>query len=270
MNITVKDVDFSYDESTPVLHNINLVLDKPGLTCIIGPNGVGKSTLIRCLNKLLKPTSGNVTIDSEDVSNMSFRDLSKIMGYVPAGNDDFFPMTVLETVMMGRHPHQKWSVSTEEDLRIVYDTLVLMSVQHLAMRNFGELSAGQHQRVAIARGLAQRPEIMILDEPTSNLDIRHQLIVTKNLKDLADKNNMIVIMISHDLNISSKYADRVIIMSTPGIIYKSGTPQEVITEETIRYVYGVDCKIEMINDRPHVILLDALSDDEIQSMHKNE
>ena len=268
MEIKIEDVDFSYNEGK-VLHRINILLDGPGLVCIVGPNGVGKSTLIRCINKLLKPTAGNVYLNGQDVKELKFKDISKFMGYVPVASNDFFPMTVIETVLMGRHPHQKWSHS-EEDMRVVYETMEMMSIQHLALRNFGELSAGQHQRATIARGLAQRPDILILDEPTANLDVRHQLVVTERLRNLAAENGMTIIMVSHDLNIASKFADRVIIMSTPGVIYKVGTAEEVLTEETIRYVYGVDCKIIDVLGRPHVVLLNALPDEEIQNMHSDE
>ena len=144
----------------------------------------------------------------------------------------------------------------------------MMSIIHLALRNLNELSAGQHQRASIARGLAQLPQVLILDEPTANLDVRHQLMVTNLLSSLSHKNDMMILMISHDLNIAAKYADKIIIMSTPGIIYKIGTPGEVITPEVMRYVYGVDCMIENVQGHPHVILLDALSDENIRKMHE--
>ncbi|MCL2296641.1 MAG: ABC transporter ATP-binding protein [Methanomassiliicoccaceae archaeon] len=268
MDVVIEDVDFSFDEGK-VLHKISIVIDEPGLVCIIGPNGVGKSTLIRCINKLLKPTSGKVVLGGKDIEELKYKDLSKFMGYVPVASNDFFPMTVMETVLMGRHPYQKWSYS-EEDLKVVYDTMEVMSIQHLAIRNFGELSAGQHQRAMIARGLAQRPDILILDEPTSNLDVRHQLVVIERLRDLAIENKFTIIMVSHDLNIASKYADKVIIMATPGIVYKVGTAEEVLTAETIRYVYGVDCQIIDIMGRPHVVLLKALPEEEIRKMHADE
>lgn len=264
MEIRLNDVDFGYEEDQQVLHDINLALDEPGLICIIGPNGVGKSTLIRCINKLVTPTHGSVVLDGTDISGMKYKDIAQFMGYVPVMSDDFFPKTVMETVLMGRYPHQRWSYS-EDDLRIVYETLEMLDIKHLAMRNFGELSAGQHQRVMIARGLAQRPDVLILDEPTSNLDVRHQLIVTRILRELAMENGMTVLMISHDLNIAAKYADKIIMMSSPGIIYRIGTPEEVLTKESIRKVYGVDSMIIEVDGRPHVVLLEALTDDQLKN-----
>ncbi len=267
MDIRIKDVSFQYGDM-PVLNGIDLSLDDPGLVCIIGPNGVGKSTLIKCINRILKPTSGRITVDGHDLQDIPLKELSKVMGYVPVTSNDAFTMTVLDTVLMGRHPHQRFGATSDLDMKVVKRTLNMMGIRHLALRNFDELSAGQHQKVAIARGLAQTPRILILDEPTSNLDVRHQIQVADLLHRLAVENKMTVVMISHDLNIASKYADRIVMMCIPGRIYRVGTPDEVITEETIRYVYGVDCRIVDDGGRPHVILQGALPDDVIQEMHK--
>lgn len=267
MEITLDNVNFSYDDS-PVLHNISLTLNEPGLVCIIGPNGVGKSTLIKCINKILQPDSGQIFLNNKNINDMSFKEISKIMGYVPAAASDMFSMTVIDSILIGRYPHKNWSSPTNEDVDIACDTMEMMSIIHLALRNLNELSAGQHQRASIARGLAQLPQVLILDEPTANLDVRHQLMVTNLLSSLSHKNDMMILMISHDLNIAAKYADKIIIMSTPGIIYKIGTPGEVITPEVMRYVYGVDCMIENVQGHPHVILLDALSDENIRKMHE--
>lgn len=259
MEIRIEDMSFGYGD-LPVLSNVNLTLSEPGLVCIIGPNGVGKSTLIKCLNKILKPTSGRVTLDGHDIQEIPLKDLSRIMGYVPVTSSDAFAMTVLDTVLMGRHPHQKLGSTSDLDMKVAKRTMNMMGIKHLALRNFDELSAGQHQRVAIARGLAQTPRILILDEPTSNLDVRHQIQVTDLLHRLALENGMMVLMISHDLNIASKYADRIIMMSIPGTIFRVGTPGEVLTEDAIRYVYGVDCRVVDDDGRPHVILKGALPD----------
>lgn len=269
MKVEIQNVDFAYPGEDLTLHGISLTFDKPGLVCIIGPNGVGKSTLIRCINKLLKPTGGDVLLDGKSIEEYSLKDLSKVMGYVPANSDDYFPMTVIETILMGRHPHNSWSY-TDEDKKIVYDCMKMMSVEHLAMRNFGELSAGQHQRVMLARGLAQKPDILILDEPTANLDVRHQLLVTEIVRDLAVETGTMIIMVSHDLNVASKYADQIVVMSTPGIVYKVGTPQDVITEDTIGYVYGVRSQVIQVEGRPHVILLEAMTNDEVRALHSDE
>ncbi|TQS81894.1 iron ABC transporter ATP-binding protein [Candidatus Methanomassiliicoccus intestinalis] len=269
LEIKLDEVHFSYNAHQPVLRRINMILDQPGLTCIIGPNGVGKSTLIKCIDKLLRPTEGEVTLDGRSIKNYTLSELSKIMGFVPASSSDNFSMTVVDTVLMGRHPFQKIG-SEKEDMHIVYETLKALNITHLAMRNYDELSAGQHQKVALARGLAQQPAVLLLDEPTANLDVRHQVKVIELLHKLAHEKGMIIIMVSHDLNIAVKYADKIIVMSTPGVIYKVGLPNDVITEETIRYVYGMNCQIIEVEGRPHIILGSAISDEEMVMLHKDE
>ena len=255
MHIKIDNVEFSYS-STPVLKDVKLDIDGPGFISILGPNGVGKSTLIHCMNKILEPTSGSVFIDGEDVKGISIKELAKEISYVPYSANDSFPLTVVDTVMMGRHPHAKWN-TLDKDLDIVYDTLKMLGISHLAMRQFNELSAGQHQKVMLARGLVQEPKILLLDEPTSNQDVRHQLDVTKMLKRLSVEKGILIIMISHDINIAAKYADQIILMFQ-GDVYDVGTPNEVITKENLKTVYGVESEIVMDDDRPHVILKDAL------------
>lgn len=142
----------------------------------------------------------------------------------------------------------------------MYDILERLNIQHLAMRDFNELFAGQHQKVMLARGLVRSPPIVLLDEPTSNLDIRHQIEVTKILSQLPKEKNSIVLMISHDINIAAKFADKIMMISDGGI-YSYGTPSEVLTKESLRDVYGVDADIIEVNGRPHVILNDSIPED---------
>ena len=259
MELKVNDVCFSYS-SVPVLHDVSIDLTGNELVSILGPNGVGKSTLIHCINKILEPSSGTVLVDGRDVSEIKLKELAKQIGYVPYSANDSFPLSVIDTVLIGRHPHSKWG-TLDKDLDIVYDTLKMLGISHLAMRAFNELSAGQHQKVMLARGLVQEPEILLLDEPTSNLDVRHQLDVTKMLKRLSREKGILIVMISHDINIAAKYSDKIILMHE-GTIFDVGTPNEVITAENLRTVYGVTAEITKDDDAPHVILKDALPMDD--------
>ena len=255
MQINIKGLQFSYT-SVPILDDINLNLDGKKLVSILGPNGVGKSTLIHCINKILTPKGGVVLMDGKDVKEITVKEMSKIVGYVPYSANDSFPLSVVDTVLMGRHPHSKWG-SLDNDLRIVYETLEQLGITHLAMRSFNELSAGQHQKVMLARGLVQEPEVLLLDEPTSNLDVRHQIDVTKLLKKMVSEKGILTIMISHDINIAAKYSDEIIMMHD-GKIFATGTPEEVITEDNLRIVYGVECVVVEDQGSPHVILRDSI------------
>ena len=266
-NIKIDKLLFRYGDDTDVLRDICLNISEAQLISIIGPNGVGKSTLIHCMNKILSPSEGTVFVDDKNIKDYSIKELAKKMGYVPHATGDSFPMTVMDTVLMGRHPHVGHKI-TNEDVDEAYNILKILEIEHLAMRPFNELSAGQHQKVALARGIAQKPRILLLDEPTSNLDIKHQMDVARILKQMSVSERMIVIMICHDLNIAAKYSDNVIMLHD-GEIYATGAPDKVITEENLKEVYNVDSTIVLDEGRPHVILRDHLFDAEFNKVSEN-
>lgn len=250
VRIDIEDLGVSYGD-TCIWKNINLTLSEPGLVSILGPNGVGKSTLMYTINKILEPTEGRVLIDGEDVEEMPFKDIAKKVAYVPQSSGETFAMTVMDTVLMGRYPHSGYTV-TKEDLEIAADCLMKVHMGDYAMSMFNELSAGQHQRVMVARGLAQEPELLMLDEPTSNLDIYHQISTMRLLRDIAHRRGIIVLVICHDLNVASRFSDRMIMFSQ-GRIYADGTPEQVITPETIHTVYRVNADVTTVQNRPYVI-----------------
>jgi iron complex transport system ATP-binding protein len=236
-----------------LLEEVNFTVSEPGLVCILGPNGVGKTTLVKCMNRLLRPCSGTVAVDGQDVQQTPLIDLARRMAYVPNSMLSVFSMSVTDAVLLGRHPHSGWMTS-DRDLVVTENVMRTMELEALADRNIRELSAGQNQRVMIARGLAQEPEILILDEPTSSLDVRYQMETMAFLRSYASERGIITIVVCHDLNITSAFADRIMMLSGGGV-YADGPAGSVITEDNIREVYDVDSRVIDVEGRPHVILL---------------
>ncbi len=256
-SISVESMSFGYGKEE-VLQDIDVFIEGSGLTCIIGPNGVGKSTLIKCMNGILQPTSGRVIINGRPVSDYSVKELSHVMGYVPAASQLSFPMSVIDSILIGRDSRSKWKLDPE-DIAVAYRSLRTMRMEGMALRGCNELSAGQMQKVNLCRGLVRESEIFILDEPTSNLDVKHQLFVTNFLQVLARRSSTRVVMISHDLNIASRFADDVLVLKEPGVIGTYGPPSEVMTENMISEVYSVRSRIIEVDGRPYVIPLGAES-----------
>ncbi len=258
MKVEIRGLSFSYG-GTPVLKGIDLTMEGAQVVSVLGPNGVGKSTLIHCINKILTPTEGRVLLDGRDVAEYSLKEVARLVGYVPYSSSDTFPLTVVDTVLLGRHPHAGWKTA-DEDLEAVFEVLERLEIQDLAMRYFNELSAGQHQKVMLARGLVQSPSVLLLDEPTSNLDIKHQLAISRTLREISHSEGILVVMISHDLNIAARYSDNVVMMHD-GRIFAVGSPAEVLTVDNIRRVYGVESRIIDDSGRPYIVLEDDSADD---------
>ncbi len=252
VRIRIRDVEFSY-ASVPILKNICMEVAESEILGIIGPNGAGKSTLLRCIDRILSPQKGTIFLNERDISKMSRLEIAKRMGYIPQSTTQVFPATVFETVLMGRRPHISWRCN-ERDVEKVLEVLHLLDLEGLAMRDINELSGGQQQKVFIARALVQEPDVLLLDEPTSNLDIKHQLEVMDIIKEIARKRGISAIMAIHDLNLAARYADRLIMMKN-GMIYAAGEHFSVLTPENIREVYGVEVEVSKHNGRPFVIPL---------------
>ncbi len=238
MKLEINGLQFSYN-STPVLEDVSFGVKKGEMLTIIGPNASGKTTLLKCINNILKPQKGTILIDDKSLNHLSMTEIAREMGHVPQAGSESFPTTVFDTVLMGRKPHGSWKPS-EKDLETVSNTISRLDLEHIAMKNIGEISGGQKQKVLIARAIAQDPDILLLDEPTSSLDLKHQLEVLNVVNKQTD-NGISVVMTMHDLNLASRYSSK-ILMLKEGKIFAAGG-KEILCEENIRSVFGVEVNI---------------------------
>lgn len=239
MNISVDSVSQKYG-SHAVLKNISFEAKSGEVLALLGPNGSGKSTLIKTIADILTPAGGSITIDGADVQKIDRIDRAKMIGYVPQYFHYTPFTTVLDTVLIGRRPYMSWSVS-DDDLAAVDQAMATMNITDLSDRVVNELSGGQRQRVFIARALAQDPNFFLFDEPTSSLDLRHQLETVSTMRDIVRKDNSGMIIALHDLNLALRYTDKVLLLKD-GEMYDHGAPADVLTPKSLRDVYGVDAE----------------------------
>jgi iron complex transport system ATP-binding protein len=252
MSVAAKDVVFAYG-SDPVLRKISFMLGPSEMLGIIGPNGSGKTTLLKCINRILTPRQGRILIDNRDLSRMKRLEIARQIGYVPQISDtNNGSPTVFEVVMMGRRPHASWNAGKRDEEK-TWNILASLKLERFAMNHLDELSGGERQKVMIARAMAQEARTMLLDEPTSSLDIKHQMEVMDLLQDLVKRKGLSAVTVVHDLDLAMKYCDRTVLMNN-GRVHSSGNTEDVITPENIRYVYGVDILIERFNGRHHVLV----------------
>lgn len=253
MSLIVDNVSFSYNKEREILSDISFELNNGESIFLLGPNGTGKTTLLKCINHILTPSSGKITINGENIANMTPAMIAKKIGYVPQYNNNVFSMNVIDTIMLGRISFAGRRIRTE-DKDIVFDLIDKLHLQKFAFKNINEMSGGERQRVFIARALAQEPEIIILDEPTSSLDLQNQMFTLELITDLAKNKNLGVFMSIHDLNLTSLYADKVLVLKGSKI-YAFGKPNDVLTEKTVKEVYGVNAAVTEEDGAAHVRLI---------------
>lgn len=244
----VRNISFSYD-GEEIFSNISFSIDPGDVLCILGPNGTGKTTLIKCLNGLHDIDAGEILINGKNIKKLSFKEISRHIGYIPQSHVPSFPFKVIDVVIMGRAPYLNLGESPKKkDMDIAINSLKTLGIEHLKDKEYTNLSGGERQLVFLARILCQQPDILILDEPTSHLDFGNQIRLLEIVDNLAEA-GLSIIMSSH-------FPDHAFLSSTKVAILKNkefidfGTPEDVVSEENLKRAYSIDVKlIELDNER---------------------
>ena len=261
--LQAQQLAFGYGKQ-PLFQNISLDIARGQIVSLAGPNGTGKTTLVKCIAGIFTPQSGHVLIDGSDTRVLSRLQLASLLSYVPQNIPAKFPATVFETVLAGRRPHMGWRPS-RKDLELAAEKLSALHLEHLCGRDMGSLSGGQAQKVMLARALAQDTPYLILDEPTSSLGVRHQLELLETVAQLARDKGMGVLLIIHDLNLAARYSDAIVLLHR-GSVHCCGSAEEVITEKNMAEVYGVQTDIRRSHGHVHMHVLGSVQ----QTLHLHD
>ncbi|MEG1616503.1 MAG: ABC transporter ATP-binding protein [Bacteroidales bacterium] len=248
MKVEIDHISFAYKE-VKALNDISLEIESGDLVTVLGPNGSGKSTLLKCIDSILKVTQGEIRFDGVPQHKYGSRELSRHIAYIPQSESSTMELNVFDTILMGRKPYIDWNAG-EEDWCIVEEIIHKFQLEELAFRNLSTLSGGQKQRVYIARAMAQQPKILLLDEPTANLDIYHQLKVMELLKELS-KQGMVVILTEHDLNLATRYATKVLMLRDHKV-FNYGEPS-IFSEENIEQLYDIKAAVVRFENQLFII-----------------
>ena len=237
----VRDLHVSYG-AIEIVHGATFEVADGEYACIIGANGCGKTTTLKSILGLHKATSGSVEMDGQSTFGLSERELARIFAYIPQTHRPPFPFTVADVVLMGRTAHLASTThASQRDRDVAFESMRRMGVLHLADKSYTALSGGQRQLILISRALAQEPKMLVMDEPTASLDFGNQELVLSTMRDLALE-GMSVLMVTHDPHHALYCADKVIVMED-GVVSECGTPREVITEDTLGRIYGIDTRV---------------------------
>ena len=247
----IKNLSYHYKGAPEVLTDVSFTVEAGNFLAILGNNGVGKSTLLKCFNHILKPDSGEVLLDGKNLLTQSSREVAKQVAFVSQSVPDT-QMTVHDVVMLGRRPYMIWGF-TEEDHTIVHDAMHRLDVEDMRGRFLNQLSGGEKQKVMLARALAQQPKALLLDEPTSALDVQNQYGVLKMVRDICHKDQIIAVMVIHDLNLALRFCDRFLLLKD-GRVYRYGD-SSILDSTALKEVYGVDAQVVEIEGR-HMVLVE--------------
>ncbi|WP_036717763.1 ABC transporter ATP-binding protein [Paenibacillus sp. JCM 10914] len=242
-------------ENKTVIQDVSLEIPSHKISVIIGANGCGKSTLLKTMARLIKPDSGQVTLDGKPIGKLPPKPLARVLGLLPQSPIVPEGISVADLVGRGRFPHQSWMSSwSKKDEEAVAEAMDIMNITEFANHNIDELSGGQRQRVWIAMALAQQTDILLLDEPTTFLDITYQIEILDLLTDLNRKHGTTIVMVLHDINLSARYADHIIALYE-GKLVAEGAPSSVITSSLIQDIFGLHCAVieDPVSGCPHVI-----------------
>ena len=255
MSLKLENISFAYKKGPVILDDISLNIEKGTVTALVGQNGSGKSTLLKCITGILAPREGRLKWENLNLLDLAPKQRARIMSYVPQSVPESMSFRVFDVVLMGRRPYAnwlRWGISASDRSK-VFSTLERLELADLCFRNYGELSGGQQQKVLIARALVQEPQLLIMDEPTSNLDLRHQQEILNLLRKTASETGISVLLSAHDLNLVMNYADR-LEMLKEGRIRHSGPVDAVLTSENIKDIFEVETHVGHYRGTPFVLL----------------
>ncbi|MDR2485793.1 MAG: ABC transporter ATP-binding protein [Treponema sp.] len=219
---------------------------------LVGPNGAGKTTLLKCIDRLLLPKSGAIRINDRDIAELSRSELAKQVAYVPQAAFASFPITVFDTILLGRRPYLNWKPA-RRDIDMVMDIIERMELTDLAMRDLGELSGGERQKVIVAKAIVQEPQVLLFDEPTTYLDLKYQLKIMQFIRDLVDEKRLCAVITTHDLNLALQFSDRLAVLKGGAIVTEGDI--HILTEEVILQVYEVEAHLHYHQEKPFMIPL---------------
>lgn len=246
----VKNISYHYHGGGEVLKDVNFTLEQGQFLAILGNNGVGKSTLLKCLNKILKADSGELLLDGENILQMSNHQVSRRIAFVSQTVPNT-QMTVHDVVMLGRRPYMKWGF-TEKDHQIVHSAMDRLNLESLRGRFLNQLSGGERQKVMLARALAQQPKLLLLDEPTSSLDIHNQYQVLEIVRELCHHDGLTAVVVIHDLNLALRFCDQFLLLRQ-GQVYANGD-YRILTPEALKAVYQIDGRVVEIENQRMVLV----------------